>query len=228
MTIDELVRLGHYHLCALAKTEQTKALVSGFARVLDALEGAAETARRAKRALMRANVPALFAETDMREVITHVAAIARTSDRAAREGGRAVYQALFPNGLEVELSPQGAARVAVAIALRARLVSHPAVVDVKAQVIGDFDKALATLIAALAARQLAENEAIRTRELAEHARAQFLAGYERDAEAIAKLFPANPLRQDLYFEERDIDENLMACEAEWWPSVGRKDDGKPS
>jgi hypothetical protein len=225
MTLDELVRLGHYHVAALGHSEETKALIPAFASVLEDLDGALGIDRRAQHALKMANIPALFAEGEMGDAIEHVALLARGADY----GETPVYWALFPRGIEAEMPPpEGQSHLVLAMVLRERLVSHPAAIDVKAQVMADFDKAVAKLSAALAARKSAEIEATRARAWAEKMRTEFLAAYERNAVAIANIFPDDQPRQDLYFDERNVDKCLLPGGDDGWPPVGKKGGGKLS
>lgn len=224
MTFHELVLVGHYHVSALARTQQTKVLVGPFVRVLDALEGAWGADERAQTDLNLAHVPALFAERDLREMIERVAVLARA---AGGEDGPA-YEGLFPYGLEVELLPEAQSYLAVAIALRERLISLPAALEVKAHAIADFDSAVAKLSAAVDALEVAELTATRLRELAEKARSEFLEAYERDALAVEQMFPGDSAQQDLYFDERNVEDDLLVNGVGEWPPVQKKGRGRPS
>jgi hypothetical protein len=74
-------------------------------------------------------------------VIREIALLAHTTDNNATTGP--AFKALFPNGLEAELRPLGAAQVVAAATLRERLDSQPAATKVKAQVMDSlyFDEA---------------------------------------------------------------------------------------
>jgi hypothetical protein len=224
MTLDELVMLGHYHVAALERTEETKGLIAEFAKVLDVLEGASATDRRAQRDLMAASIPVRFAEYETRETTKRLALLACGSD-----GGQTpLYQALFPFGLDDSLATEGQSLLAEAFILVERLIYLPSAEDLKAQVRSDLEEALAKLGQRLAARERAEIAAARAREHAEKARTEFLAAYERDAVAIEKLFPDSQRMRDAYFDERHADYDLMAAEADWWPSTNKKGGGRPS
>lgn len=224
MTLHELVMLGNYHVAALKHTEETSGLIGEFAKVLEALEGAAATDRREQEDLSAASVPVIFAEHETREAISRVAQLARGPDGSDTP----LYQALFPFGVEVSLATEGQSLLTDAFILGERLVHLRAAMDLKAQVRTELEDALATLGQRLAAREQAEIAATRARAHAEKSRTEFLAAYERNAVAIEKLFPDSQSQQDIYFDERHVDHALLIAEAYWWPGTQKKGGGRPS
>jgi hypothetical protein len=224
MTLHELVMLGNYHVAALKHTEETKGLIGEFAKVLDVLEGASAADRRAQQELSAAGVPVKFAEYETHEAIRRVALLACGPDGSETP----LYQALFPFGIEVTLATEGQSLLTDAFILGERLVHLRAAMDLKAQVRGELEEALAKLSQLLAAQEQAEIVATRAREHAEKSRTEFLAAYERNAVAIEKLFPDSQRQQDIYFDERHVDHELMTAEADWWPATEKKGGGRPS
>ena len=88
-----------------------------------------------------------FAENAVERAIRQVALLAHGADNNATSGP--AFKVLFPNGLDAELRPTGPSQVAAAVTLRERLNTQPAAAKVKAQVMDDFDKALATFKSAI-------------------------------------------------------------------------------
>jgi hypothetical protein len=108
----------------------------------------ATTARvDAEKGMTDLRVAVRFSENALERAIRQVALLAHGADNNAT-GGPA-FKALFPNGLDAELRPVGPSQVAAAVALRERLDTQPAAVKVKAQVMDDFDEALAVFKSAV-------------------------------------------------------------------------------
>jgi hypothetical protein len=225
MTSEALVHLGQSHLAALVQSEETAGLARTFKPVLVALEQADLATGYAELELLNPQVDQVRAELAMGEAILQLAALARGP------GGEtaAAHAKLFPNGIEAELPLDQGFDLASVIILRERLATEPAAVDLKAQFLSDLDRAIAALRVAVAARETAEAKVDQARAVESAARKLFFAAYEADASAIARLFPGDRRRQDLYFERWEHDRPLMPPdELQRWPPLTRKCQAKPS
>jgi len=194
-----LLRVGKYHLAALGQNETTKGLALAFRPTVDALAAAKATREQAEDDLIGPRASARFAESALEAVLREIAATARNHDH--KEGGDLVFRSIFPNGLDAEIRPRGAAQLSSSTALRERLNSQRPAAAVKAQVLKDLDAALATLSAALEARRLAEQALGIARAAEDGARETFVSSYDSNAGAIRQMFPRNRPRQDLYFDQ---------------------------
>jgi len=196
---DTMLSSGSNHLTALDQTPETKPLIGAFQPVQEDLQTAAAARVLAEKAMGAPRVVVRFAEKALEKVIREIALLAHTTDNNATTGP--AFKALFPNGLEAELRPLGAAQVAAAATLRERLDSQPAATKVKAQVMDSFDKAFAVFKQAIDARQTAETKLSQARAAESGARERFVKAYDSNIGAIRQLFPRDRDQQDLYFDE---------------------------
>jgi len=199
MASETMLDLGRYHLAALAQSEATKALASAFQPVQDELQTAATARVEAEKAMTVLRVVVSFSENALEKAIRQVALLAHAADNNAT-GGPA-FKALFPDGLDAELRPIGPSQVASAVALRERLNTQPAAAKVKAQVMDDFDKALATFKSAIDARQAGDTNVSQARATESGARERFASAYDSNIGAIRQLFPRDRAQQDLHFDQ---------------------------
>jgi hypothetical protein len=194
-----LLKVGKYHLAALKQTAETKGLAIAFTPTVNALATAKTAREQAEDALIEPRATARFAEAGLEVVIHEIASQAHSSDRKA--GGDLVFKAIFPNGLDAEIRPRGAAQLTASTALRGRLDSQPAAAPVKAQCLKDLDTAMAALGGALESRRMAEQALGLARAAEDGARETFVSSYDSNAGAIRQMFPRNHARQDLYFDQ---------------------------
>lgn len=199
MASETLLALGRYHLAALARAEQAQPLADGFRAAQDQLKIAATSRAQAEEDMTEVRVGARFAEDAMETVIRLMGLQAHSLDHNNATGP--AYKALFPDGMEAVLRPIGASQVEAAEALRTRLDSQPAAAKVKAQMMDDFDKALAELRTALAKRADGETRVRLARAAEMGARESFASAYDSNIGALRQMFPRNPTRQNLYFDE---------------------------
>ena len=199
MASDKMLGLGRYHLAALAWSECTKALVSAFRPAHDELQTATTARVEAEMGMTDLRIAAAFSENALEREIRKVALLAHGADNNAT-GGPA-FKALFPNGLDAELRPIGLSQVGVATALRDRLDSQPAAAKVKAQIMADFDKALAAFRLAIDARQAGDTKVSQARATEFGARQRFVSAYDSNIGAVRQLFPRDRAQQSLYFDE---------------------------
>jgi hypothetical protein len=132
-------------------------------------------------------------------VIREIALSAHTVDNNTTTGP--AFKALFPNGLDAEVSPRGVAQIEAAVSLRQRLDSQPAATKVKAQVMDKFEKALSEFKGAVDSRLAAETTLSEARAAESGARERFVKAYDSNMGAIRQLFPRDRGQQDLYFDE---------------------------
>jgi hypothetical protein len=194
-----LLDLGNFHLAALDQSETTKALGNTFRPTVEALAAAKMAREQAEQGLIKPRVAARFAEYALECVLREIASLAHNTDNKA--GGDLVFKAIFPNGLDAEVRPRGAAQLTVSTALRDRLDSQPAAATVKAQAMNEFDAALGGLDAAIGTKREAERVLVTARAAEDGARARFVSGYDSNAGAIRQMFPRNRARQDLHFDQ---------------------------
>jgi hypothetical protein len=190
---------GRYHLAALAQSDGTQPLASAFRPAQDNLQTAASTRVEAEKAMTDIRVAVSFSEHAAERAIRQVALAAHGVDNNAT-GGPA-YKALFPDGLDAEVRPVGAAQLAAAAAVRERLNTQPAATKVKAQVLEDFDKAIAVFRLALDNRLAAETRLSEARATESGARERFLLAYDSNMGAIRQMFPRDRAQQDLHFDD---------------------------
>jgi hypothetical protein len=196
---DTMLGSGSNHLTALAQTEETKPLISAFQPAHDELEAAATARVLAEKAMGAPRIVVRFSERALEKMIREIALTAHAVDNNAASGP--AFRALFPNGLEAELSPVGAAQVAAAVSLRQRLDTQPAAATIKAQVMDKLDKALAAFKQAIDARQASEAKLSQARAVELGARERFVKAYDSNIGAVRQLFPRDRGQQDLYFDE---------------------------
>jgi hypothetical protein len=194
MASETMLDLGRYHLAALAKSEGTKVLASAFQPAQDELQTAATARIEAEKAMTVPRVSVRFSENALERAIRQVSLLAHGADNNAT-GGPA-FKALFPNGLDAELRPIGPSQVAAAVALRERLDTQPAAAKVKAQVMDDFDKALAAFKLAIDARQAGDTKVSQARATEFGARERFVSAYDSNIGAIRQMFPRDRAQQD--------------------------------
>ena len=140
-----------------------------------------------------------ISENALERAIRQVALLAHAADNSAT-GGPA-FKALFPSGLDAELRPIGPSQVTSAVALRERLDTQPAAAKVKAQVMDDFDKALAVFRLAIDNRQAGDTKVHQARATESGARERFFSAYDSNIGAIRQLFPRDRGQQDLHFDD---------------------------
>ncbi len=169
-------------------------MASAFQPVQDELQAATTARVEAEKAMTNPRVAVRFAENAVERAIRQVALLAHGADNNAT-GGPA-FKALFPNGLDAELRPIGASQVSAAVTLRERLDTQPAAAKVKAQVMDDFDKALAAFRLAIDARQAGETKVSQARATEFGARERFVSAYDSNIGAIRQLFPRDRAQQD--------------------------------
>jgi hypothetical protein len=186
-------------LAALGQNEATKGLAMAFKPTVDALATAKATREEAEDALIEPRSAARFAEAALEIVLREIASLAHTNDNKA--GGDLVFKAVFPNGLDAEVRPRGAAQLSTSMALRERLNSQRPAAAVKEQLLKDLDAALATLGSALEKRRMAEQALGIARAAEDGARETFVSSYDSNAGAIRQMFPRNRARQDLFFDQ---------------------------
>jgi hypothetical protein len=194
-----LLKVGKYHLAALARKPETSGLAGAFKPTFDALAAARAAREQAEDALIEPRAEVRFSEAGLEAVLRDIASEAHSCDRAA--GGDLVFKAIFPTGLDAEVRPRGAAQWTASVALRARLDSRPAAAPVKVRWLSELDTANAALGAALEARQNAERALGLARANEDGARETFVSSYDSNAGAIRQMFPRNRVRQDLYFDQ---------------------------
>jgi hypothetical protein len=199
MASETLLALGRYHLAALARAEQTQRLADGFRPAQDQLKAAAMTRAQAEEDMTDVRVGARFAEDAVETAIRLMGLQAHSVDQNNATGP--AYKALFPEGMDTVLRPIGASQVEAALTLRGRLDTQPSAAKVKAQIMDDFDKALAGLRAALAKRADGEEKVRLTRAAEMGARESFASAYDSNIGALRQMFPRNQSRQNLYFDE---------------------------
>lgn len=223
-----LLALGKFHLAALEQDEATKGLALGFKPTVEALASAKAAREQAEQGLIQPRVAARFAEFAVEIVLRDIAFMARNADN--RAGGDLVFRAVFPNGLDAEVRPRGAAQLAASQALRTRLDAQPAAAPIKAQALKPLDDALAALGAALEARRKAELDLGIARAAEDGARETFCSGYDSNAGAIRQMFPRNRARQDLHFDQFRVSHGSDNGDStdQPPPSPGAGDDNHPS
>jgi hypothetical protein len=194
-----LIKVGRYHLAALGRKPETSGLVTAIKPAVDALAAARTAREQAEDALIEPRAVACFAEAGLEAVLRDIAAEAHSCDRGV--GGDLIFRAIFPDGLDAEVRPRGAAQLAVSTALRGRLASQPAAAPVKARWLEELDKAMAALGDALEARRSGERTLGLARAAEDGARETFVASYDSNAGAIRQMFPRNRVRQNLYFDQ---------------------------
>jgi hypothetical protein len=199
MASDAMLDLGRYHLAALAQSEATKALASAFQPAQDNLQTATTARVEAEQAMTVLRVAVSFSENAAERAIRKVALTAHGVDNNASSGP--AYKALFPDGLDAELRPIGAAQLSAAVALRERLNTQPAAAKVKAQVMDDFDGAVAAFRLALDNRLAGETRVSEARAAESGARERFVSAYDSDIGAIRQMFPRDRAQQDLHFDD---------------------------
>lgn len=116
-------------MTALGLNSETKGLADAFRPSFEALALAKAAREQAEEGLIAPRAAARFAEAGLEVVVRDIAAQAHASDRQA--GGDLVFKAIFPNGLDAEVRPRGAAQLTAATALRGRLDKQPAAAPVK-------------------------------------------------------------------------------------------------
>ncbi len=196
---DVLLSSGSNHLTALAQSAETKPLIGAFQPVWKDLQAAAAARTQAEEALGPPRVIVRFAEKALERVLRDIALLAHMGDNNATTGP--AFKALFPDGLEAELSPLGAAQVAASAKLRERLDTHPAAAKIKAQVMDRFDSAFAAFKSAIDARDTGEANLSQARAVEVGARERFVKAYDSNIGAIRQIFPRDRGQQDLYFDE---------------------------
>ena len=194
-----LLGLGRFHLAALEQSEATKGLASAFQPTHAALASAKTAREQAEDALAAPRVAARFSEFALERVIRQISLLAHSADNKGDSGP--AFRALFPNGLDAELRPRGAAQLSATTALRERLNSQPAAAGVKAQTLAALDSAIAALGGALESRRMAERAHGIARAVEDGARETFVAAYDSNAGAIRQMFPRLRSQQDLHFDE---------------------------
>jgi hypothetical protein len=199
MASQALLKFGRYHLAALGRGAETKGLSEAFKPAVDQLASAKATREQAEDALLVPRAEARFAESDLEVVLRDLAAQSHMTDRQA--GGDFVFKAIFPNTVDAEVRPRGAAQVTAATAVRDRLNTQPAAAPVKEQWLGKLDQAIARLSTALEARQAAEQAVGLARAVEDGARETFVSSYDSNMGAIRQMFPRNRVRQNLYFDQ---------------------------
>lgn len=112
-----------------------------------------------------------------------------------------MFKAIFPNGLDAEVRPRGAAQLSASTVLRERLNSQRPAATVKEQLLKALDTAVAALGSALEKRRMAEQALGIARAAEDGARETFVSSYDSNAGAIRQMFPRNRARQDLYFDQ---------------------------
>ncbi len=197
MASPRLLKLGRYHLAALAESAETAPLAAPFQTAQDDLAAKHAARTKAEEALPEHRVAVAFAEAALEQVIRRVASAARDAD-----GGTSgpAFAAVCPGGLDAEVRPRGDAQARAGDALAARLDTQPAAAAVKAAHLGDLQAAVALLKEKLAGRKGAL-ETIGLAFAAElGARETFCSAYDGNAGAVRQLFPRQRARQDLYFD----------------------------
>jgi hypothetical protein len=215
---DTMLSSGSNHLTALDQTAETKTLISAFQPVQEDLQAAAAARVLAEKAMGAPRVVVRFTEKGLEKVIREIALLSHTTDNNATTGP--AFKALFPNGLDAEVSPRGAAQIAAAVSLRERLDTQPAATKVKAQVMDKFDQAFMAFKLAIDARQAAETKLSQARAAESGARERFVKAYDSNMGAIRQLFPRDRVQQDLYFNE--VSTRRSSPEAGEPPSAGRQ------
>jgi hypothetical protein len=196
---DTMWSSGRDHLTALAQTPETKALIDAFQPAKEDLQAAAAARVLAEDAMGAPRVVVRFSEKALEKVIREVALSAHTVDNNTTTGP--AFKALFPNGLDAEVSPRGAAQIAAAVSLRERLDTQPAATKVKAQVMDKFDQAFTAFKLAIDAPHAAETKLSQAHAAESGARERFVKAYDSNMGAIRQLFPRDRVQQDLYFNE---------------------------
>lgn len=199
MASEVLLSSGSHHLIALNQTEETKSLVAAFQPAHDELQTAAAARAQAEAAMGQPRVVLRFAENALEKVIREVALQAHVVDNNTSKGP--AFTALFPDGLNAEVRPLGAAQVVAATALRERLASQPAAAQVKAALADKLDKALAQFKSSFEARQAGEAKLSQARAAELGARERLVKAYDANMGAIRQLFPRERDQQDLYFDD---------------------------
>jgi hypothetical protein len=196
---DTMLSSGANHIIALDQTPETKHLIAAIQPTHEKLKTATEIRLQAENAIGAPRVVIRFTEKRLEKVIREIALLAHAEDDNAITGP--AFKALFPNGLEPELTPQGASQIAATASLRERLDSQPAAAKIKAQVMDKLDQALATFKASFEARQAAEAKLSQARAAEMGARESFVKAYDSNIGAIRQIFPRDRAQQDLYFDE---------------------------
>jgi len=199
MSSEHLLLLGRFHLAALDQHAETRGLVAGFQPTQDALAGKLRTREDAQNALVGPRVAMRFAEYLAEQVIRAIALAAHAADNNMETG--AAFRAVFPEGVDAEVRPRGAAQVRTARRVRDRLAAAPAAAPFRDAHLAPLDGAIADLDAKIEARGVAGRTLGVARAEEDAARETFVAGYDSNAGAIRTLFPRNRARQDLYFDE---------------------------
>jgi hypothetical protein len=196
---DTMLSSGANHIIALDQTPETKHLIAAIQPAHENLKTAAGVRVEAENAIGTQRVVIRFTEKRLERVLREMALLAHAEDNNATTGP--AFKALFPSGLEPELSPQGASQIAATASLRERLDSQPAAAKIKAQVMDKLDQALATFKASFEARQAAETKLSQARAVKlAPARASSKPTTARIG-AIWQIFPRDRAQQELYFDE---------------------------
>lgn len=196
---DVMLSSGRNHLTALDQTTETKPLIGAFQPVLEELQTAAANRVAAERAMGAPRIVVRFTEKALEKVIREIALLAHVADNNATTGP--AFKALFPNGLEAELSPLGVAQVAAATGLRQRLDTHPAATTIKAKALDKLDGVLQSFKSAVDAREAGDVKLRQARAIEVAARERFVRAYDSNLGAIRQIFPRDREQQDLYFDE---------------------------
>lgn len=196
---DVMLSSGRNHVTALNQTAETKPLIGPFQPALEELQTAAASRALAETAMGAPRIVVRFTEKSLEKMIREIALLAHVTDNNASTGP--AFRALFPNGLEAELSPLGIAQVEAAANLRQRLDTHPAATAIKAQTMDKLDESLQSFKSAVDTREAADTKLRQARAVEVAARERFVKAYDSNLGAIRQLFPRDREQQDLYFDE---------------------------
>lgn len=196
---DRLFPLGDYHIAALGETAETRGLAPPFQATQDALLATVRNREGADRALTGPRVAVRFSEYAVEVVLRSVANAAHETDNNQTTG--AAFKAVFPDGLDAETSPRGAAQLKAARDVRTRIAKQPAAAPFRDAMLARLDAAIADFDTKLQNRGTAGRALGEAQAAEAGARETWVRHYDANAGAIRNLFPRQRNRQDLYFDE---------------------------
>jgi hypothetical protein len=111
------------------------------------------------------------------------------------------FKAVFPDGLDREIRPRGAAQLKAARRVDDRLATQPAAAALKADHGAAIKAACADFEVKIKSRKAAGETLGLARAQEDGARETWVAAYDSNAGAIRAMFPRQRARQDLYFDQ---------------------------
>lgn len=189
----DLVVIGLHHLAALEFFDETTPLVETFRGINDQLQQALEARTAAERSHAPAQAQLPLVDIELDAIVMALAETVKAEDSSA------LFEALFPTGLQRVVDPIGVLEADAVEKILGQLKEHPDAAALRDPWAGALEECLGRYRSAIQARQEATRSLDGALGAEETARKAWFEAVGKHCATIEESFPDSPVTEAVFF-----------------------------